>query len=179
MPNGNGNGSTTVQQIVIDPAFAQLSANDQHAVLTHFDSDFGSLSSNELPGVITALQKSALARPDLAQPSRHAAPPAGAGTPQEVPNYTAHALNPPGGFAPQGQFLAGTTPEQRTGLAVAGAAGLTPAAGYLAAPYVAAAARTPVGQELIRSALQSALKGAGLGAGYELWKTLKDKLFGQ
>jgi hypothetical protein len=178
MANGKGNGASTVQQIVMDPDFQNLSAQDQQGVLAHFDSGFGQLSTNELPGVITALQKSALTRPDLAQPSRYAAPPAGAGTPQEVPNYTAQALNPPGGFTTQGQFLAGTTPEERNTLAVAGAVGLTPAAGYAAAPYLTAVARSPVGQELIKSAVQSAIKGAGLGAGYEVWKTLRDKLFG-
>lgn len=82
MPNGNGT-NPTVQQIVMDPTFAQLSPSDQHAVLANFDSDFGQLSSNELPGVIATLQKSALARPDLASPTRYAAAPAAPAAPQD------------------------------------------------------------------------------------------------
>lgn len=66
MANGNGS-TTTVQQIVADPDFGKLSAQDQQSVLAHFDTDFGKLSTNELLDVVTALQKLALARPDLAR----------------------------------------------------------------------------------------------------------------
>src|SRR5215472_15696789 len=131
MANGNGSGSNingaAMLKAVTNTDFQNLSVADQQSVLAQFHPDIARLSANDIPGLVNALQKTALTRPDIVQPP----PPAGAGTPQQVPNYTSQALNPAGGYTSQGQFLANTTPEQRNQLAVAGGVGL--GAGTLAA----------------------------------------------
>lgn len=58
----------TALQLVSDPDFQQLSADDQRGVLSHFDPAFGQLSQSDFAGVVTQLQKQALGRPDLAVP---------------------------------------------------------------------------------------------------------------
>ena len=65
---------TSVQQIVSDPEFAKLSADDQAAVVAHFDSDFNQVPDDEKPTVIQHLQRQAVSRPDLATPPSPARP---------------------------------------------------------------------------------------------------------
>src|SRR6185437_6912685 len=59
---------TSIQQIVNDPDFGKLSAQDQAAVVTHFDSDFGNVPDAEKAAVIQQFQRQGISRPDLAPP---------------------------------------------------------------------------------------------------------------
>jgi hypothetical protein len=124
-----------------------------------------------------------MARPQIVPPQTYVAAPAGAATPQEVPNYTARALNPAGGFAPQGQFAADLTPEQRNQLAVAGGvglgAGVLGAGGIAAWPYVVAAAQTPLGQRAIESAVKGASGALAAYPAYRVARAIKNVLFGE
>jgi hypothetical protein len=64
----------SVQQIVSDPEFAKLSADDQAAVVAHFDSDFLQVPDDDKAAVIQHLQRQAVSRPDLAAPPSAARP---------------------------------------------------------------------------------------------------------
>jgi hypothetical protein len=97
---------SSVAQVIADPDFAKLSAEDQQGVLSHFDTDFGKVSTAELPGVIQGIQKSSMGRPDLLNPPAVPRPKlemqtAGLGTDTStVPNpKTAIAM---GGYDPSG-----------------------------------------------------------------------------
>jgi hypothetical protein len=52
--------SNPIQQIVTDPDFAKLSADDQQAVLAHFDPDFGQLGGDDFTRAVNSIRQSTI-----------------------------------------------------------------------------------------------------------------------